>query len=271
MSSFPSVSFEGLALHAGTPARVGLVPIDAATPLEIEAEGVCVTRDRLVVVRTDRGVMVRLGEDPGAPTIDLVEHLFAALGGLGIAHGVRVVVEGGEVPLLDGGAAELSRGLSSLELPVSRPLPVVRATFGWSRGEARYEIAPADSAALEVDIAFDHPAIGRQTCLFGFDRGDFLRRIAPARTFGFARDWPSLLAAGRARGVDRRAVQVFEDASTETTAATTDEPARHKLLDLLGDCTLAGGPFLGVVRATCPGHAATHAFFAAARAAGALP
>lgn len=260
-------------MHAGTPARVELVAIEPASPLAIEAEGVCVCTDRLTVVRCDRGVMVRLGDEPDAPTIDLVEHLFAAFGGLGITRGVRVVVSGGEVPLLDGGAAVLARGLASFGLPPSAPRGVVRSPFEWSQGETRYAITPSDAPAVCVDVAFAHPAIGHRRCDFAFDRADFLHRIAPARTFGFAHEWPALLAAGRARGVDRRAVQVFEEGGPETASAigeTTDEPARHKLLDLIGDCTLLGGPFDGFLHAVRPGHAATHAFVAAARRAGAL-
>lgn len=278
VSSPPSVSLQGVALHAGTPAAVRFVSAAAGAPLLLCVDDVAVPRERLVVVQNNHGVRVRLGDDPRAPSVDLVEHLFAALGGLGVRDGLRVEITGGEVPLLDGGAAQLATALRSLDLACAPVDAVVRRPFDWSRGEVRYAIAPAERPSLEVNIDFTHPAIGRQTCSFGFDRRDFLDRIAPARTFGFARDWPALLAQGRARGVDRRAVRVFEDVSGPSSGASPDatdvgghdEPARHKLLDLLGDCTLLGGPFLGALRATRPGHAATHAFLAAARAAGAI-
>ena len=69
--------------------------------------------------------MRRRGDD--APFVSCVEHLFAALGALGIHHGLLIEVDGDELPLLDGGAVEWSRCLLALAVPASPPrLRVVR-------------------------------------------------------------------------------------------------------------------------------------------------
>jgi UDP-3-O-[3-hydroxymyristoyl] N-acetylglucosamine deacetylase len=125
---------------------------------------------------------------------------------------------------------------------------------------------------VTVTTSFAHPAIGTHAVSFAFDPDDFVARLAPARTFGLRREHEALLAMGRARAVDLRAVLVFDDERPlEASLPTTpDEPARHKLLDLLGDLALFGGPFVGRMEASRPGHARTHRFLEAAFRAGAL-
>ena len=238
----------------------------------IEAEGVAVPLAELRIVRADHGVCVRLGSRLNAPRVDLVEHVLGALGGLGVREGVAVIVEGGEVPLLDGGAALFVEALRSLGLAETAPRGIVARAFSAVIDGSTYRLEPGAVSRVAVDIAFSHPAVGAQSAELTHDPDDFARRIAPARTFGFAADWPVLLAAGRARGVDPRSVLVFDEEGVHPSSqpAAREEPARHKLLDLLGDLTLFGGPFRGTFHAVRPGHARTHAFLRSALAAGAL-
>lgn len=269
------VRLDGTGLHGGARASVALRAAPGPTSLAVgEAEGRPLRLWR--VERADLGVRVACGDE----TIDLVEHVLSAVGGLGLHQGVEVRVTGGEVPLLDGGAAEVTRALASFGVsPVVPPLVVTRP-FSLALGDAAYAIEPAsladpDRRSVSVTIDFAHPRIGRQEARWDGDRADFLERIAPARTFGFLRDHAALLAAGRARGVDERtlhAVVVFGERDVEPPCVLRgeDEPARHKLLDLVGDLALYGGPPRGHVRAERPGHRATHAFVAAALAEGAL-
>jgi UDP-3-O-acyl-N-acetylglucosamine deacetylase len=122
-----------------------------------------------------------------------------------------------------------------------------------------------------VSIRFAHADVGEQIASYRFDEASFLEQIAPARTFGFFAEWSTLLASGRARGVDPRAVVIFDEPGSPRSAPVTrDEPVRHKMLDLIGDCALFGGPFDGVLEASAPGHARTHAFLARAIDSGAL-
>ena len=104
------------------------------------------------------------------------------------------------------------------------------------------------------------------------DRADFVARIASARTFGFAHEVDALLARGLAQHVAASSVVVIAPDVIHHAGRpfTADEPARHKLLDLIGDLYAHGGPFRGRIHATRPGHAATHAAMARAREEGVI-
>lgn len=264
-----AVRLEGRGLHGGRAASVTLALADG--PTTIAADGAVVPLHVASVVRLDHGVALTLG--PSGPTIDLVEHLLSAMGALGAFEGLAIAVDGGEMPLLDGGAAEYLAALRSLAPPPrpTRPRRVV-APFAVEVGASRYELAPGDARRVEIEVAFAHVSIGKHSVTWSGDVDDYAARIAPARTFGFARDHAALVAAGRARGVDLARVVVFDDDGplAPCRPVARDEPARHKLLDLIGDCALFGGPFLGCVRAVRPGHRATFEALSAATAAGAL-
>jgi len=223
------------------------------------------------VVRTDHGVQVALC--PEGPSIDLIEHALAAFVGLGITRGIAVDVEGGEVPLLDGGAHAFAHALESLAR--SDPPAVTRRvtrSFAYRSGDSEYFLAPAAAVHVTVDVAFTHRLIGSQRATWHGDPGDFLRRIAPARTFGFLGDAERLQLAGRAHHVDPAAVVVFTPHGLlpGSYLVGADEPARHKLLDLLGDLAIYGGAIQGHLHAIRPGHTATHALMVAAQRAGVI-
>ena len=250
------IRLEGVGLHGG--GRCAIELSRASGPTTFVADGDSASLAELSIVRADRGVCVRLGGE-GRRTIDLVEHALAAIGAARVFRGLRVAVEGGEVPLLDGGARAIANALAALELAESPPpLRIVRH-FEVTIDGSRYGMTPAPAPEVETVIDFAHPAIGRREASWRGDREDFLHRIAPARTFGFRSEHAALLASGRARAVDLRAVVVLDDDAVASDAfAGDDEPARHKLLDLIGDLALFGGPPCGLVRAERPGHARTH-------------
>ncbi|HKQ68981.1 MAG TPA: UDP-3-O-acyl-N-acetylglucosamine deacetylase [Polyangiaceae bacterium] len=266
------VRLEGFALHAGTVTSVTLERWPG--PLAFAFGDKRVPLGALSVARTDLGVAVTDGE--GA-TIDLVEHLLAALGGLGIRRGVLMTVEGSELPLLDGGARAFADALLTLAPERGRPeLAVARRGHVEWRG-SRYDFEVAPGGATRVDVHFEHPVIGAESASWQGDAATFLAAIAPARTFGFASQGEELLRIGRAQlyaSPDPRAaaalgsVLVVDDAARGTLAA--GELARHKLLDLIGDFTLYGGPPEGHVEARRPGHTATHRIIGEALAAGIL-
>jgi UDP-3-O-[3-hydroxymyristoyl] N-acetylglucosamine deacetylase len=236
----------------------------------LRAEGQACPFASLRVARTDRGVCVALG--PEGPWVDLIEHVAAALAGVGCYEGVELEVEGAEVPLLDGSARPFVEALAALGVRAAPPPLLVARPFEFVTGASRYRLVPGPTPWVRAFVAFDHPLIGRQSAHWGGDPGEFARYVAPARTFGFADEAMQLWRAGRAQGVDPASVVVFTGTglAPDCRLASADEPARHKLLDVVGDLALYGGPPRGGLVAERPGHTATHAFVREALARGAL-
>jgi UDP-3-O-[3-hydroxymyristoyl] N-acetylglucosamine deacetylase len=179
------------------------------------------------------------------------------------------VVEGPELPILDGGAQRIAEALVRLEVPEG-PAELVVAWGGRiDFGESSYEFEPCRAVELEVEATFEHASIGRQTARWNGSPLSFRNDIAPARTFGFAGQADELARSGRAglagaAKIDpaamaalREAVIVFDEPG-RAPLVSDDELARHKLLDLIGDLAMYGGPPLGRIVARRPGHTATH-------------
>jgi UDP-3-O-[3-hydroxymyristoyl] N-acetylglucosamine deacetylase len=249
----------GRGLHTGLPAAVTLARIEG--PVVFRGIGGAARLEELAVVRADLGV--RVASDRAGVDVDSVEHLLSALGGLRVHAGIAIETSDPELPLLDGAALAFAEAIVGLGLEPSRATPELRvAREGVVRvGASEYAFTPADDVALFVKVDFHAAGIGVQTASWDGTRESYLRDVAPARTFGFRRDAAALERAGRARGVDAAVVMVLDDhgaVEPPGPPARPSEFARHKLLDLIGDLYLFGGPPLGHVRAERPGHAATH-------------
>lgn len=204
-----------------------------------------------------------------AARLTTVEHLAAAFGGLSIHEGVEVRVDGPEMPLLDGAARRWCDALTAMGLRRTPPLLAIVRAETVAVGESRYVFEPGDRTEIEVEVDWGDPRITRAARWQG-DARDFAERIAPARTFGFEHEVADLLSRGLASHVAPESVVVIgpDRILCAGVPFTADEPARHKLLDLIGDLWLHGGPPRGRVHAKRPGHAATHAAMEAARERG---
>ncbi|MBX3260283.1 MAG: UDP-3-O-acyl-N-acetylglucosamine deacetylase [Labilithrix sp.] len=248
----------GRGLHRGAPASVRFTRAPGA--VRLRRRGVEARLAELVMDGSSRSTSATTRD--GRIAIGTVEHLFAALGAMSIRDGVVVEIDGPEVPLLDGGAAAFLDALAPLELGPSPPsLAVVRAGT-IDVGASRYEVRPPErpgEVRVEVEVDFDDLRLERHA-RWGGDAADFRARVAPARTFGFEHEVEELLARGLASHVARESVVVIARDAILSAGRPfrSDEPARHKLLDLVGDLYAHGGPPSGSVRATRPGHAATH-------------
>lgn len=226
--------------------------------------------DELTVVRADQGVCLR--SKHGSHAVELCEHLLSALAGTSIRSGLVVTLPGPEVPLLDGGAGELARALVTLGIKREATRLAVTRRAELDAGESRYRFEPADTPVLEVEVDFADGRV-RERAEHRASVERYLTEIAPARTFGFEHDAEALRSRGRARHVDPYAVAVLDSAGRVLPPAAPLEPgelARHKLLDLMGDLFLFGGPPRGRVVAERPGHAATHRVVAEALATGVI-
>jgi UDP-3-O-[3-hydroxymyristoyl] N-acetylglucosamine deacetylase len=118
---------------------------------------------------------------------------------------------------------------------------------------------------VEAEVAFDHALIGRQTMAIDVRPDTFRREIARARTFGFMRDVASLWNSGYALGASLENTLVVSDSRILNPEGTRfpDEFVRHKVLDAIGDLSLAGGPLLATYRSIRGGHKLNHAVLCA--------
>jgi UDP-3-O-[3-hydroxymyristoyl] N-acetylglucosamine deacetylase len=263
-----TVSLEGVGLHTGAPVRVVLRR--RAGPVTLEAAGLVARIDELAVASTARATTVEA--HAGKLRIGTTEHAFAALAGMGVYEGIALSVEGPEMPLLDGGAALWCEAIAALGVAARPPTLRVERSATLEFGRSRYDFTPGDHVEIDVRVAFDgidERRIAPEARWAG-DAADFRARIAPARTFALARDMDELAAGGLARHVHPASVVVVTPGGVLHAGMPflPDEPARHKLLDLLGDMYLGGGPPVGRLHAVRPGHAANARMLERARAEG---
>ena len=197
--------------------------------------------------------------DVSLGSVSTVEHLLAALTGLGVDN-VLVEVDGPEVPIMDGSSASFVAaidkvGLRALSAPrrFLKILKPVRIQNGRSFSELR----PAESGfSLDVEIDYPVEAIGRHRKLLDLTPASFRREISRARTFGLLRDVERLWKLGFALGSSlENSVAVDDDRILNPEGLrSSDEFVSHKMLDAVGDLALAGAPIIGHYAAFCPGH-----------------
>ncbi len=212
----------------------------------------------------------------GGASLRTVEHLAASLFGLGITGGLSVSVTADELPLLDGGATAWLAALNEALSAGERALDLVHARITRAAtltdGDARYAFTPAQDTKLSVRVELGDARYDREASWDG-TAAAFERDIAPARTFSREEDVMELVARGVASWVPRESVVVLckdRDPLYHGRAFADDEPARHKLLDLIGDVYIRTGVLRGHVHAERPGHARTHAILTRALAEGVI-
>lgn len=208
-----------------------------------------------------------LGDREG-PLVSTSEHVLAALRGMGVDN-ATIEVDGPEVPIMDGSAAAFVAAIDQAGIVTQSAsrrfiqiLKPVQVAIGDSFGELRPH---AGGFRVEVEIDFTSPVIGRQTYSLDLSPESFRREVSRARTFGFMSDTARLWSAGFALGASFENSVVFDEDRLLNPEGLrySDECVRHKVLDAIGDLTLAGLPLLGAYRSIRPGHKLNHAVLTA--------
>ena len=247
-----SVERQGVALHSGATTAVTLKPAEPGQGryfVRTDLPGQPVIPATLEAINpTMLSTELRQGE----ASVRTVEHLLAALTGLGIDN-VRIDMAGPELPLLDGSALGW---VEAIRQAGRRPQGVARAVAHLSRpvsvhhGDAFVAAFPAPEARLTYGIDFEVAAIGNQW--FSWSSGSepwrdpfgpegFATVVAPARTFGLAHQVDQLRASGLIKGGSLdNALVCGEQGWLNPPLRFDNEPARHKMLDLIGDLSLLG-------------------------------
>ena len=221
--------------------------------------------DPLVPARWDAVIPSRLctllGNAAGA-TVSTVEHIMAALAGCGI-HNALIEIDAAEVPILDGSAEQfvkafLARGLREQTAPV-RAVQILKPVEV-REGDAVARLDPSDMLEIDFRIDFADSAIGTQAKSLSMANGAFVRELCNSRTFCRQQDVDDMRARGLALGgtLDNALVIEGDRILTPGGLRHDDEPVRHKMLDALGDLSLAGGPILGRYTGIRAGHALTN-------------
>jgi UDP-3-O-[3-hydroxymyristoyl] N-acetylglucosamine deacetylase len=196
----------------------------------------------------------------GTTRIATVEHLLAALAGLGVDN-ATIDVDGPEVPVMDGSAAPfvfLIECVGVAAQPALRRAIRLTKTVAVADGQRSAALEPAPAGlTVDFEIAFDSPVIGHQARRTELDAATFKRDLARARTFGFLADVEQLRAAGLALGgsLDNAVVIDGDRVLNDGGLRYPDEFVRHKILDCVGDLFLAGAPLIARFTGRRTGHA----------------
>jgi UDP-3-O-[3-hydroxymyristoyl] N-acetylglucosamine deacetylase len=257
----------GRGLHSGVPVRLRLVPAAPGSGIVFHRTDI----DCRIPAKYDFVSDTRLCTVlalPGRPeaSVGTVEHLMAALAANEIDDLV-VEVDAPELPILDGSAGPylfLIQSAGVVEHGGARaPVEILRSVRVES-GEAFAELRPHSAGSysalgLDLSLAIDFPcaAIGRQALSMRLTPESFAADLAAARTFTRASEIESLRKAGLAKGGSLANAIVVEDAKVMNPEGLRwqDEFVRHKLLDVVGDLALAGGPLVGRFIGNRTGHA----------------
>ncbi|ACK71021.1 UDP-3-0-acyl N-acetylglucosamine deacetylase [Gloeothece citriformis PCC 7424] len=176
-------------------------------------------------------------------SVRTVEHLLAALSGSGI-NDVRIEIDGPEVPLLDGSAQQwieaiASAGMIELTDEETTPTVMISSPISVQEGDAFVLALPARELRFTYGIDFAYSVIGNQWYSWNPASESFAEAIAPARTFGFADQIESLKQAGLIKGGSLENALVCDHQGwVNPPLRFSNEPVRHKLLDLVGDLSL---------------------------------
>jgi len=252
------VVLKGIGVHSGAEVSLILHPAEANSGYNFYVQG----GERIGHVPGDFRAVSNLTlctvlSAADGTTVATVEHLLAALRGLGVDN-AGIEVDGNEVPIMDGSAEPFvdaieEIGLRDLDEP-RRYIKVLRPVQVKENG-CTGEIFPYNGFRLDVEIDFKSEFIGRQRLDLDVTPASF-KRICRARTFGFMKDVKQLWAAGRALGSSlANTVAIGEDRILNPEGLRyPDEFVRHKTLDAVGDLALAGAPILGLYRSYRGGH-----------------
>lgn len=278
-----SFTFTGKGLHTGLDITATFVPapdnhgykfkrvdLPDAPVIDAVAEN---------IVDTHRGTVIGQGD----VVVSTIEHAMASLYAAGVDN-VLIEVNAPEMPILEGSAIQYSDAIERVGLVeqsaekeffvVRHKIEVVDENTG-----SRIVVLPDEELTLDVKINYDSPVLANQYAVLDH-LSDFKKEIASSRTFVFVREIEQLLNANLIKGGDLTNAVVIYDSPlsqdqldhiadlmnvphkhvsefgfiNDTPLMHDNEPARHKLLDLLGDLALIGRPLKGRVLASAPGH-----------------
>ena len=283
------VSIRGVGLHTGKTVTLTFKPAEANHGFRFQRidlpDQPVIPADVKLVISTNRGTTLKIGD----AQVSTVEHVLSALTGMGIDN-VLLEIDGPEMPSMDGTSMPFVAAIQAAgtaELDAIREYYEVTEPISYKDEVTGTEILalPSDHFEATVMIDFNSTVLGQQFASLN-NIADYVKEIAPCRTFVFIHELEKLLDMGLIKGGDMDNAIVFADrrmaqedldnlakkmgkpgikVDSEGVLNTVklhfqNEPARHKLLDVIGDLALIGKPIRGKIVATKPGHTANIEF-----------
>jgi UDP-3-O-[3-hydroxymyristoyl] N-acetylglucosamine deacetylase / 3-hydroxyacyl-[acyl-carrier-protein] dehydratase len=283
-----SATLKGVGLHTGEPVTLTMRPAPIGhgykfQRTDLDGEPI-IDADADLVVSTARGTALGKGD----VRVNTTEHVLAALYALGVDN-CLIQLSGPEVPIMDGSALPFVEAIEKAgieEQNAQRDWYELKEPIWFETKERGTEMlgvpAPGGEFRLTVMVDYNSPVLGTQHASM-YRADEFKTEIAPSRTFVFLRELEQLAQAGLIKGGDLDNAIVLEDREGTSkedlkriakllgkeyrdveirrngVLNTTDlkffnEPARHKLLDIVGDLALVGRPIKGHILAARPGH-----------------
>ncbi len=284
-----SVSLQGVGLHTGQEVTLTFHPAPENhgykfQRTDLEGEPI-INADVSRVSSTQRGTVIKSGE----AQVSTIEHVLSALNGLQIDN-VLIALTGPEVPIMDGSSlpfVELVRKAGIQEQSADREYFEVEEPIAYRDEESGTELIalPAEHFGITTMIDFNSQVLGQQYATLN-TLDEYAEEVAPSRTFVFLHELEHLFDQNLIKGGDMDNAIVIADRPMDQSDLDTlaqklgkpsvtvdnegilntvdlhfrNEPARHKLLDVVGDIALLGKPIKGRILATKPGHRANVEF-----------
>jgi len=284
-----SISISGTGLHTGVLVDMTLTPANPGYGIQFQRVDLpnkpTIKADCDLVTDTSRGTTLQVGD----VKISTVEHILAALVGMGVDN-LLIEVNGPEIPIIDGSSTPFIEKIEAagiLEQDAAKAWYSIDENIFHYDDEKRVEMValPALDYQITTLIDFNSPVLGTQHAALKTIK-DFKSEIAPCRTFCFLHELETLLENDLIKGGDinnaivvvdkpvsieemNRLAKVFKRDKIEVKSEGylnnlelrfPNEPARHKLLDVVGDLALIGYPIKARIIANRPGHSSNVEF-----------
>ena len=258
------ISFEGVGLHSGKESKVTLLPMGPNYGIWFKRTDTFGVNNMVQAIYSnveDKPLCTRLINRDGV-SVSTVEHIMAALTGCGIQN-ILIEVSSEEIPILDGCAEIFVETI--LEVGIIKQTGKQFALQILSKvevvhNEASASLSPANSLEIDFSIDFEEKGIGKQSKSLNMANGTFVKELSNSRTFCQKTDIEKMQSRGLALGGSYDNAIVFDQGNILTPGGLRhdDEAVRHKMLDALGDLSLAGMPIIGRFVGVCAGHLVTH-------------
>lgn len=249
--------FNGVGIHTGSPTTLRVHPAESGTGLILRSQSPSLGSIRISpenVTETTQAVTLSNGNF----SVHTIEHVLCALAVAGITDAV-LELDGSEIPILDGAAGELYRGIMAAGILESNtPVEPIRLSAPvWVVKDDKYLVAiPADELQVTYTVDFPHPDLRAKTYHGRLNSEIMQSEIIEARTFGFLKDIEEFRKRGLGQGASlENAVVLTDDGYLNDSLRYSDECLRHKVLDLVGDLYLLGRPLQAHIIAFRAGHA----------------